>query len=71
MHGLQGQKRKVGHQEGFSVNVTLKYMPQTKKTKECTGYMAMKLNIRKGSPAGLAAETGCHMCSLVGQRGSN
>ena len=45
------------------MNVTLKYMPQSKKAKECTGYMAMKLDIRKGSPAGLAAETGCHMCS--------
>ena len=46
----------------------MKYVPQTNKAKECRGYMAMKLDIRKGSPAGWAAEDGCYMCSSVGQR---
>ena len=46
------------------MNVTLKYMPQTEKTKECTGYMAMKLDIRKGSPADWADEAGCHNVQL-------
>ena len=47
------------------MNVTLKYMPQTKKVKECRGFMAMKLDIRKGSPAVWAAEAATCAAQLV------
>ena len=53
------------------MNVTLKYMSQTKKAKECRGYMTMKLVVRKGCPAFLdrGSDEAGTCFSSVGQMG--